>query len=112
MLLEMKKITVLLGVVLLVGLGYLFAFAQSEEAPGFNFPSLDTATETITATAQISATPTTQYITVTPTRIVTQTVTDDVETGPEIYILIGLSLVGGLGVFLIKKYFDLKKYEL
>ncbi len=105
----MKKITIYLAVVLFVGLGVLFAHAQSAQPPGFDFPTLD---ETGTATVEATATASTVFVTVTPTKVSAQTVTDDAETGPEVYILIGLSLLGGLGIFSIKKYFDSKKYSL
>jgi|GEM_PF-2170601 len=105
----MKKITIFIGVVLLLGLGVLFAHAQSTQPPGFDFPTLDS---TATAMVEATATASTVFVTVTPTKVSAQTVTDDAETGPEIYILIGLSLLGGLGIFSIKKYFDLKKYSL
>lgn len=106
----MKHLSIVLGVVLLVGFGSLLAHAQNTQPPGLDFPTLDT--ETVTDTPTASVTYTTMYITTTPTRVASLTVTDDAETGPEIYILAGLSLLGGLGVFFIKKYFDLKKYEL
>lgn len=105
----MKKITIYLAVVLFVGFGVLFAHAQNTQPPGFDFPTLD---ETATATIEATATATTVFVTVTPTTVSAQTATDDAETGPEVYILIGLSLLGGLGIFSIKKYFDLKKYTL
>jgi hypothetical protein len=67
-----------------------------------------------------SATPTVSpdvitYYTVTP--IVTQTVAasefvDDAETGSEIYFLAFFSLVAGVGLFFIKKYFDIKRYSI
>jgi len=106
----MRKPFITLGVLVALGFGTLFASAQSTQPPGLDFPTLDGVTDTVTTTP--TSTATTMYVTTTPTRIASQTITDDAETGPELYILIGLSLLGGLGIFFIKKYFDLKKYVL
>lgn len=81
------------------------ALAQDTEPP-LGLPLVNSPTATATTTSESTVT---TYSTVTPT---TQEVVDNAETGSEIYILIGLSVLAGTGLFLIKKYFDLKKSSL
>ena len=57
------------------------------------------------------------YVTLTPSSggtapVYSEEYTDDADTGTELYVVAGLSLVAGLGLYFIKRYFDLKKYSL
>jgi len=106
----MKKISIILGLAVMLGLGATVAHSQTGgEPPGLpTYDSSPTATVTVTDTA-------TEPPTATPTPSATasvQSFEDDVETGSEIVVLLILSLVGGTGIFLIKKYFDTKKYSM
>ena len=96
------------------------ALAQSTE-PGANLPLLpDIDTSADTTTYEISSTPYSGnssgsvYSAATSRTATssTQTAIDDAETGTEILFLAILSVTGGVGIFLIKKYFDFKKYVL
>lgn len=82
----------------------------ADTEPPLGLP-LISPTATATQTQQV-----TTYSTLTPTYTVslvsTQEAVDEAETGPSIAILAVLSLVAGIGFFLIKKYFDLKRYSL
>jgi hypothetical protein len=92
--------------------------AQSTE-PGLGLPLLDD-TATPVATATTISQPATIYSTVTPNTVATTTVlsttsqsaVDDAETGSEVIVLAILSITGGVGIFLIKKYFDFKRYSI
>lgn len=77
--------------------------------PPLPISSEPTATPTATATPFVSTTESTATATPTTT---TQEYVDDAETGSEIIVLMILSVVGGMGLFFIKKHFDLKKYSL
>jgi hypothetical protein len=104
---QMRK---LFNVILALVLGGFFvsaALAQDTEPP-LGLPLVDSPTPTATVSVT-SVSNITTYSTVTPT---TQEVVDNAETGSEIYILSGLSVLAGTGLFLIKKYFDLKKSSL
>jgi len=110
----MKKVGILIG--MLIAGGFLVArvLAQDTEPP-LELPiddSSPTATATVTATE--TATPEViLYTTVTPTSEETvESVPEEAETGGELYLLSGISLLAGLGLYFIKKYFDLKKHVL
>lgn len=88
------------------------AFAQEVLPPLPTDYATSTPTEEETATA--TTTPVTYRATsytasVTPT---VQEVIDDAETGPVTILLIILSMIGGIGFILVKKYFDEKRYSL
>lgn len=102
----------LVGVALLTVLGAAKTYSQETE-PSFDLPVVDS---TATATATVEA-----YSTITPTSYATATSTsevntisaeDEAETGAEVYILAGLSLVAGFGIYFIKKYLDIKRYSI
>lgn len=105
----------------LLGLIFLFAVkvqAQGTE-PGLGLPLLDDVTSTATTTSgTYTTTPITTYSTITPTTYTTTTsslsqqAVDDADTGSEVVVLVILSITGGVGIFLIKKYFDFKRYSL
>lgn len=111
----MQKILTCLAVVSSLFVFFVFsnpAFAQGVLPP---MPT-DYRTATATATADQTATATpavyrasTYTGTVTP---IAKEVIDDAETGPVTALLIILSLIGGIGFILIKKYFDEKRYSL
>jgi len=105
----MRKIYIIItGALFAVALFFGVSRAQVVEPP-INLPIYSPS-----ATATVSPDVIT-YSTVAPT--VTQTVTtqqyvDDAETGSEIYFLAFFSLVAGVGLFFIKKYFDIKRYSI
>lgn len=107
----MRKIYIIItGALFAVALFFGVSRAQVVEPP-INLPIYSPST---TATVSPDAV---TYYTVTPAPTVTQTVTtqqyvDDAETGSEIYFLAFFSLVAGVGLFFIKKYFDIKRYSI
>jgi len=103
----MRKIFNVILALVLGGFFVSMALAQDSEPP-LGLPLVDSPTPTATVSVTNVSNVTT-YSTVTPT---TQEVVDNAETGSEIYILAGLSVLAGTGLFLIKKYFDLKKSSL
>jgi len=104
-----KIYTITAGVLFAAVLSFSVSHAQTE--PPINLPIFSA---TPTATATISADVITYY-TVTPTPVATiasKEFVDDAETGSEIYFLAFFSLVAGIGLFFIKKYFDIKRYSI
>ncbi len=91
--------------------------AQSTE-PGLGLPLLDDGTSaTATAGSNYSTqTAVTTYSTVTAVAATmtatSQSAVDDAETGSEVIVLAILSITGGVGIFLIKKFFDFRRYSL
>lgn len=89
----------------------LFGISHAQVEPPINLP-IYSPTPTVTVSADVIT-----YYTVTPTAIATATIAakeyvDDAETGSEIYFLAFFSLVAGVGLFFIKKYFDIKRYSI
>lgn len=117
----MKKILFSFGLLAFILLGSIRVMAQTTE-PGANLPLLpDSSTSTTATTYTASATPYSSYSTqgtdvtygTTATPVTTtQTAVDDAQTGSEVVFLAVLSVTGGIGLFLIKKYFDFKRYSL
>ena len=105
----MKNLSIILGLIVVLGLGATIAHSQTGgEPPGL--PTYDDSPTTTVTADQTTATPPPS-----PTPTVTATVQsfeDDVETGSEIIVLLILSLVGGTGIYLIKRYFETKKYSM
>lgn len=104
----MKKIFVFLMAVLVCSFLYKVTFAQVTEPP-LGLPDFEEDTTTVVAETESVTATTTYSATRTPT---TQEAVDDAEVGSEVVMLIIFSLVGGTGIFLVKKYFDLQKYTL
>ncbi len=101
----MKKLLLSISVLLIVLSLFKMALAQDTEPP-LGLPALDEDSATVTALESVTAT-------VTRTAsATTQEAVDDAEVGSEIIALVILSVVGGVGIFLIKRYFDLKSYNL
>ncbi|PIT97352.1 hypothetical protein COT77_01905 [Candidatus Berkelbacteria bacterium CG10_big_fil_rev_8_21_14_0_10_41_12] len=105
----LKNITFLALFFTCVFTGAILVHAQDVNPPLPDYVVGDSATATATATASATYTPYAVTSTLTPTP---QTVIDDAETGPILLILIGLSLIGGVGFILIKRHFDQDKYSL
>jgi len=113
---EMKKVLLTLGLLVVVLLSAAKVLAQTTE-PGANLPLLpdDSTSQTAVASATAYAaytTATTSPVYTTSATSATQTAVDDAETGSEVIFLSILSITGGIGIFLIKKYFDFKRYSL
>lgn len=106
----MKKFFVLLLTVLVCGILYKITLAQDTEPP-LGLPEIETDTQTVTGETT-SVTPTATYTYRATRTATTQEAVDDAEVGSEIVMLVVFSLVGGMGIFLVKKYFDLKRYDL
>jgi len=108
----MKKAGILIGI--LIGACFLVArvLAQDTEPP-LELPIGDTSpTATVTATdTETIPSGVTAFETVTPTSEQVNAA-EEAETGGELYLLSGISLLAGLGLYFIKKYFDLKKHVL
>jgi len=90
--------------------------AQTTE-PGTNLPLLpDDTTSATTTYTQVPSYSTyqtqTTYSATTSQVSTTQSAVDDAETGSELIFLVILSITGGIGLFLIKKYFDFKRYSI
>ena len=83
------------------------AIARAQETPPLPLP-VDSSTVTDSATDTV-----TSYV-ATPTRTVvsSQQAVDNADTGTEVVFLVGISVLGGIGLFLIKRYFDLKRLSL
>ena len=108
---QIKCLIFLLGVVLVVTAGFKVTFAQDNSVePPLDLP-LTSATAIATATTDTSAFD--SYVGATATATVasyTQSAEDEADTGAEVYILIGISLVAGFGFYCLKRYFDYKRY--
>ncbi|OQA52981.1 MAG: hypothetical protein BWY43_00269 [candidate division WS2 bacterium ADurb.Bin280] len=111
----------MLSIVLLLTLFCVTAFPMlstaQETEPPYDLPLVDsTATVTPTATSTTrsyaTSTPTVSYYTTTTATVNEITAEDEAETGAEVYILAALSLVAGMGIFFIKKYYDIKRYSI
>lgn len=96
-------------VIILLSAGSVLAATDTE--PPLGLPLLSSTPTATSTTGSV-----TTYTTATPTYSVTvvsaQDAVDDAETGPSLIILSILSFVAGIGFFLIKKYFDQKRYSL
>jgi len=106
----MKKYFVLLLAILVCSVLFQVSFAQVTEPP-LGLPSFEEDTETVVAQTE-SATPTATVAYTATRTATTQEAVDDAEVGSEIVMMIAFSLVGGIGIFLVKKYFDLKRFEI
>lgn len=84
--------------------------------PGANLPLLPDEQSTASVDTSPSGSSFSTLATATPlassSAVAAQSAVDDAETGSEIIFLAILSVTGGIGLFLIKKYFDLKRYSL
>lgn len=118
----MKKYLLIIGLTAFILLSWAKVLAQTTE-PGTNLPLLpgDTATTDDTYATATTSAPTYSTLTTATAAVVTyttsavsttQTAVDDADTGSEFIFLAILSLTGGIGLFLIKKYFDFKRYSL
>lgn len=87
--------------------GYGVARSQTGEPPGLDLP-IDEESATATVEESVEA----SVIASAEESVTAQEAIDDADTGTEIVILAILSLVGGFGLFLIKKYFDSKKFSI
>lgn len=104
----------------LVCAGVLPMLSKAQETePPYDLPLVDataTVTPTTTATTRVYSTPTStisSYSYQTATASVNEiSAEDEAETGAEIYILAGLSLISGVGIYFIKKYIDIKRYSI
>ena len=90
--------------------------AQAGE-PGVGLPLLDEETTVTSTRTSTTSGAVTTYSTVTPVSYATvatssQEAVDDAETGSELIVLSILSLTGGVGLYLIKKFFDFKRYSI
>ena len=106
----MKKVAAVFGFFVLAAiLGASVARAQTTEPPlglPLYTPSESPTPTPVTADAYVT------YREATPTPVPTQEYIDDAETGSELFVLAALSLVAGVGLYFIKKYFDIKKYSI
>lgn len=105
----MKNRFIILSAVLIITfLGFSVTYSQDSEPPS-DLPFFDT-----TATASVEADSTARaFSTTTATATVNEiSAEDEAETGPEVYILAGLSLIAGFGIYFIKKYFDIRRYSI
>jgi len=112
------------GIFLAVCLGFFLVVCAASTLAEDTLPPLGlptgsdsatpTATITATATASSSLDEYLQGTTITPTASATsvQDAEDVADTGTQIYILAGVSLLAGFGLYSIKKYSDTKKYTL
>ncbi len=110
----MKKILVVFAVMGFCLIGTAVAYSQSEPPlPGLPVDE-ETATATTTVSASVEETVSLDYsaLVASTATSASQTAVDDAETGPELIALAVFSLIGGFGLFCIKKYFDLKRYEI
>ena len=109
----MKRFYLTLVIFALVLFGCKVAYSQTGEPPGLDLPIDDeTVTATATATAEESVEVEASATVSAEESVATQEAIDDAETGAEIILLVILSIIGGLGLLLIKKYFDSKKFSI
>ena len=107
----MKKAGILTGILIAGCFLVVRGLAQDTEPP-LELPIGDSS-PTATVTVIPTSTPeVVLYTTVTPTSEQVENVVEEAETGGELYLLSGISLLAGLGLYFIKKYFDLKKHIL
>jgi hypothetical protein len=107
----MKKILVFALAILTCAFLFKVSLAQDTEPP-LGLPSaIIEDTESPTAIVTYTSPTATRTATITRTAT-TQEAVDDAEVGSEIVLLVTLSIIGGLGIFLIKKYFDLNRFRL
>lgn len=103
----MRKIFLLIAVSFFAAVLYFGVSHAQVTEPPINLPIFS---PTPTATVNSNAV---TFLTVTPTPTATTSqFVDDAETGSEIYFLAFFSLVAGIGLFFIKKYFDIKRYSI
>ena len=112
----MKRFFLPIGLAAFILFAVGHVFAQSTD-PNLGLPLLDDSSSTPTASStavnnQTVTTYTTVVAGTTATTTANQSAVDDAETGSEVVVLVILSLTGGVGIFLIKKYFDFKRYSL
>jgi len=90
---------------------FLFRIALAQEtAPPLGLPTVDEDLESVSVTVQAATTTT---VASTRTAVATtQEAIDDADVGSEVIALVILSLVGGTGIFFIKKYFDCNRYKI
>jgi len=89
------------------------AYAQTGEPPGLDLPIDDeTVTATVTSTAEESLEAEASETVSAEESATTQEAVDDAETGAQLIVLIIISIIGGLGLLLIKKYFDSKRFSI
>jgi hypothetical protein len=109
----MKRFVFILTIFTLAMVGTARVYSQTGEPPGLDLPIDGSATaDSATATAETSVEASPSLVVSETESVTTQEAIDDAETGTEIIILAILSLVGGLGLFSIKKYFDSKKFSI
>ncbi|MCX6809917.1 MAG: hypothetical protein NTZ65_04205 [Candidatus Berkelbacteria bacterium] len=109
----MKRVYLLIFVLILGGVSIARVYAETEGEAPLGLPLVSQNASQTASTSTSTQTSTTTYATVSTTAVAdSQTVVDNADTGSEIYILAALSLVAGFGLYLIKKYFDLRKYTL
>ncbi|MDH4358729.1 MAG: hypothetical protein OEV37_02140 [Candidatus Berkelbacteria bacterium] len=102
----MRKFLIIFAVLAFSALSAVIARAQTEPPT----PNLPIESETATSAYDAyEGDDSYAYSTITVT---SQEAIDDAETGSEIVVLGALSLLAGIGLFLIKRYFDLKKYSI
>lgn len=106
----MKKYLIIFATLGFCLLGAPFAKSQTSEPPSPDLPIGNEESATATATGTIAPEGSATIAAEATTTV--QEFVDDAETGSEIIILAILSLVAGVGLFFIKKYFDLKRYTL
>lgn len=107
-----KSLFIAFAVLAVTALGFSAVYSQSTEPPS-DLPIIDT-TATATVQAYASSTATSRAVstsTATPT-VNEISAEDEADTGAEIYILAGLSLIAGFGIYFIKKYLDIKRYSI
>lgn len=103
-----NSLFVFVGALIITLVGFSVTYSQDSEPPS-DLPLFDT-----TATATVEAYTTVEtFSTATATASVNEiSAEDEAETGPEVYILAGLSLIAGFGIYFIKKYFDIRRYSI
>jgi len=107
----MKRFVFILTIFTLVLVGTARVYSQTGEPPGLDLP-IDEESVTASATATVEGSFEASVIASAEESVTSQEAIDDADTGTEIVILAILSLVGGFGLFLIKKYFDSKKFSI
>ena len=105
---KMKK-TITLALAVLVCMSVFgVTYAQDTEPP-LGLPTIDDTTTATTTPVPVTVMATS---TTTTTAVSTQEAIDDAEVGTEVVMLIVLSLGDSTGIFDVKKYFDVNRYNL
>lgn len=108
----MKKVLFLFALTLFVLAGCSLAHAE-DTLPPLPVPVIDDSPSPDADPSEVVTTYVAPSPTPTPARsVVVQNLSTTAETGSKLYILLAVSVLGGFGLFCIKKYLDSRHYSI